>query len=108
MQIPASSSIIGWDRLARLKWPSTASSALARAQDFVRSEPATAHPFHWAGFVVVGDGTDAVELKGLEADAPRLNRALECRKIRNTFAVKQLPWRRAIADQVKLYFSQDK
>ncbi len=51
---------------------------------------------------------DAVELKELEAGAPRLNRALECSKIRNTFAIKQLPWRSAIADQVKTYFSQDK
>lgn len=48
----------------------------------------------------------AVELKELEAGAPRLNRSLECSKIRNTFAVKQLPWRGAIAEQVKLYFSQ--
>jgi dTDP-4-dehydrorhamnose reductase len=50
--------------------------------------------------------SDAVELKELEAGAPRLNRSLECSKIRNTFAVKQLPWRGAIAEQVKLYFSQ--
>lgn len=51
---------------------------------------------------------DAVELKELEAGAPRLNRTLECSKIRNTFAIKQLPWRRTIADQVKRYLSQDK
>jgi hypothetical protein len=38
-------------------------TALARAQDYVRADPATAHPFHWAGFVVVGDGTVAVDLE---------------------------------------------
>lgn len=49
---------------------------------------------------------DAVELQEQPADAPSLNRSLECSKIRNTFAVKQLPWRNAIADQVKRYFDQ--
>jgi hypothetical protein len=39
------------------------STALARAQDFIRADPAMAHPFHWAGFVVVGDGTLAVDLE---------------------------------------------
>ncbi len=37
--------------------------ALAGAQEFIRQVPATAHPFHWAGFVVVGDGTEAMTLK---------------------------------------------
>ena len=49
---------------------------------------------------------DAVELQEQDADAPSLNRSLECSKIRNTFAIKQLPWRNAIADQVKRYFDQ--
>ncbi|MEH6587621.1 MAG: sugar nucleotide-binding protein [Halioglobus sp.] len=48
----------------------------------------------------------AVELEPLAPDAPSLNRSLECRKIRNTFAIKQQPWRNAIADQVKKYFQQ--
>lgn len=48
----------------------------------------------------------AVELEQLAADAPSLNRSLECSKIRNTFAIKQLPWRNAIADMVKEYFKQ--
>jgi len=39
------------------------STALARAQDYIRADPATAHLFHWAGFVVVGDGTLAVDLE---------------------------------------------
>jgi CHAT domain-containing protein len=35
-----------------------ASDALARAQRALRAERATAHPFYWAGFIIVG-GTDA-------------------------------------------------
>jgi tetratricopeptide (TPR) repeat protein len=38
-------------------------TALALAQDAIRADPITAHPFHWAGFVVVGDGTVAVDLQ---------------------------------------------
>jgi CHAT domain-containing protein len=38
-------------------------TALAVAQDAIRADPLTAHPFHWAGFVVVGDGTVAVDLQ---------------------------------------------
>ncbi len=35
-----------------------------------------------------------------------LNRALDCRKIRNTFAIKQQPWREFVADIVTLYFHE--
>ena len=52
-------------------------------------------------------GSEAVELERMSADAPGLNRSLECNKIRNTFAIKQLPWRHAIADMVKVYFQQE-
>lgn len=38
-----------------------------------------------------------------EAHLPA-NRALDCRKIRNTFAIKQVPWRDFVTDTVKLYF----
>lgn len=34
----------------------TVSTALVRAQAALRRRPQTAHPVHWAGFVVVGDG----------------------------------------------------
>jgi hypothetical protein len=37
-------------------------AALALAQQALRSTPQTAHPFHWAGFVVVGDGTRQVSV----------------------------------------------
>ncbi len=53
-------------------------------------------------------GAAAVELQQLEPGAPSLNRSLECSKIRNTFAIKQQPWRKAIAGLVKLYFEQQK
>lgn len=33
------------------------SAAVDRAQEATRRTPATAHPFYWAGFVVVGDGS---------------------------------------------------
>ncbi len=36
--------------------------ALARAQARCRQNPATRHPFYWAGFVVVGDGATTVPL----------------------------------------------
>lgn len=51
-------------------------------------------------------GSGVVELERMPADTPSLNRSLECNKIRNTFAIKQLPWRNAIADMVKVYFQQ--
>ena len=48
----------------------------------------------------------AVQLSPLVGEAPSLNRSLECSKIRNTFAIKQLPWRNSIGDLVKRYFEQ--
>lgn len=49
----------------------------------------------------------AVELRQEENEA-RLKRALDCGRIRNTFAIKQVPWRSAIPDIVKTYFQQQK
>jgi CHAT domain-containing protein len=49
-----------YEGLSRGNDPAT---ALAVAQTAVQSRPATAHPFHWAGFVVVGDGTGPVPLE---------------------------------------------
>jgi hypothetical protein len=34
----------------------TVAEALRRARERLAGEPQTAHPFYWAGFVVVGDG----------------------------------------------------
>lgn len=38
-------------------------AALAAAQNEMRRNAATAHPFYWAGFVVIGDGAIAVDLE---------------------------------------------
>ncbi len=51
-------------------------------------------------------GALAVQLEREDDDQPHLNRALSCGKIRNTFAIKQIPWRSAIADLVKQYYQQ--
>ena len=48
----------------------------------------------------------AVQLEREPDGLTPLNRALECGKIRNTFAIKQVPWRSAIADIVKQYYAQ--
>jgi dTDP-4-dehydrorhamnose reductase len=47
----------------------------------------------------------AVELEREEPPRPVLARVLACDKIRDTFAIKQMPWRRYVADAVKAYFS---
>lgn len=46
----------------------------------------------------------AVELARYEEPKPPLNRSLDCGRLRNTFAIKQSPWRGFIADAVKHYF----
>ncbi len=50
--------------------------------------------------------SSAVQLEQDTQGLPPLNRALDCSKIRNTFAIKQVPWRSAVADIVKQYFSE--
>ena len=41
--------------------------ALLDAQARIRSRPRTAHPYYWAGFVVIGDGSTAVDLEARSA-----------------------------------------
>jgi dTDP-4-dehydrorhamnose reductase len=48
----------------------------------------------------------AVQLEREPDGLTPLNRALECGKIRNTFAIKQVPWRSSIADIIKQYYAQ--
>ncbi len=48
----------------------------------------------------------AVQLEREPDGLAPLNRALNCSKIRNTFAIKQVSWRSAIADIVKQYYEQ--
>lgn len=77
---------------------------------YCSTETATHYEFAEAVLASASQFTEfsstAVELESLALDAPSLNRSLECSKIRNTFAIKQQPWRNAIADQVKNYFQQ--
>ncbi len=47
-----------------------AAEALHRAQDVVRSRPATREPRYWAGFVVIGDGGMRVPLPRRMPDLP--------------------------------------
>ena len=51
-------------------------------------------------------GSSAVQLEREPDGLAPLNRALDCSKIRSTFAIKQVPWRSAIADIVKQYYSR--
>lgn len=79
---------------------------------YCSSETATHYQFAEAILAAASQFSEfsptAVELEPMDPDAPSLNRSLECSKIRNTFAIKQLPWRNAIGDQVKWYFQQKK
>ena len=50
--------------------------------------------------------SSAVQLERESESAAPLNRALNCSKIRNTFAIRQVPWRSAIPAIVKQYFEQ--
>ncbi len=48
----------------------------------------------------------AVQLDQQPEGLAPLNRSLDCSKIRNTFAIKQVQWRAAVPDIVKQYFQQ--
>jgi dTDP-4-dehydrorhamnose reductase len=52
-------------------------------------------------------GPEGVVLEERPADYT-LSRRLDCNRLRNTFAIKQVPWRGFIADAVKAYFQQRK
>ena len=47
----------------------------------------------------------AVSLK--VADSETMVRNLDCNKIRNTFAIKQQPWRASFAGYVKQYYARE-
>ena len=51
--------------------------------------------------------SSAVQLEREAEGLPPLSRALNCSKLRNTFAVRQVPWRSAIGDLVKHYYEQE-
>ncbi len=48
---------------AELAAQENVATALRRAQARLRGDPATEHPFFWAGFVLVGDGDVRVSLE---------------------------------------------
>jgi len=48
----------------------------------------------------------AVQLEREPEGLKPLNRTLNCSKIRNTFAIRQVPWRSAIGDLVRRYYEQ--
>jgi dTDP-4-dehydrorhamnose reductase len=50
----------------------------------------------------------AVQLQRQPEGFAPLNRSLNCSKIRNTFAIKQAPWRSAVPRIVKQYYAQKK
>lgn len=52
--------------------------------------------------------SSAVQLERDSEGLPALNRALNCSKIRNTFGLRQVPWRSAMGDLVKHYYEQQK
>jgi dTDP-4-dehydrorhamnose reductase len=50
--------------------------------------------------------SSAVQLEREPEGLKPLNRTLNCSKIRNTFAIRQVPWRSAIGDLVRRYYEQ--
>jgi dTDP-4-dehydrorhamnose reductase len=50
----------------------------------------------------------AVQLEREPEGMKSLSRSLSCNKIRNTFAIRQVPWRSAIGDLVKHYYEQQR
>jgi dTDP-4-dehydrorhamnose reductase len=77
---------------------------------YCSSESATAYALAEAA---LASASQFVDLEGTELVEERsanrymsLNRALDCRKIRNTFAIRQEPWRDYVGDAVKRYFHQ--
>jgi len=50
--------------------------------------------------------SSAVQLERESEGMRPLNRTLNCSKIRNTFAIRQVPWRSAISDLVRHYYEQ--
>ncbi len=55
---------------AELSRGATVAAALRRAQQELRDDPATAHPFYWAGFVLAGDGSVTAPLARRRATWP--------------------------------------
>lgn len=52
--------------------------------------------------------SSAVQIKQATEQMGSRNRALDCSKIRDTFAIKQMPWRSAVANIVKQYYQDER
>ncbi len=75
---------------------------------YCSSDTATYYEFAEALLAAASQFSDfsptAVQLQRQPEGLSPLNRALNCGKIRNTFAIKQAPWRAAVAGVVKRYY----
>lgn len=78
---------------------------------YCSSDTATYYEFAEALLACASQFSDfspaAVQLEREPDGLAPLNRALSCSKIRNTFAIKQVPWRSAIAEIVKQYYERN-
>lgn len=79
---------------------------------YCSSDTATYYEFAEAMLASASQFSDfessAVQLQRQPEGLAPLNRSLNCSKIRNTFAIKQAPWRTAIAGIVKQYYEQQR
>jgi dTDP-4-dehydrorhamnose reductase len=77
---------------------------------YCSSDTATFYEFAEALLAAASQFSDfsptAVQLERQPEGLAPLNRSLNCNKIRNTFAIKQAPWRSAVAGIVKQYYQQ--
>jgi dTDP-4-dehydrorhamnose reductase len=75
------------------------SSDTATYYEFAEALLAAASQFHEFS-------SAAVQLEQEPQGLLPLNRALDCAKIRNTFAIRQLPWRNSMGDVVRFYYQR--
>lgn len=75
---------------------------------YCSSEKASAYELVEAALAAAGQYVETApalaELERLREDRAAFSPALDCRKIRNTFAIKQVPWRDSLTAAVRAYF----
>jgi len=75
---------------------------------YCSSDVTTCYEFAEVLLASVSQFTDfapgSIQLEVCEDDALERNRSLRCQRLRDTFAIKQVPWRGFVADTVRLYF----
>ena len=95
-------------------WLALCAGAVCRADDFdgflkplLAQKCAMCHGADEAsGKIDFEQVASAAQLQRQPEGLVPLNRSLNCNKIRNTFAIKQAPWRGAIAANVKQYYAR--